>query len=153
MRRFALLLLPVLLGRLPDGLRRSQQQHRVVRRQGLRVLRRQAEGHRDQGRQAGQEAGCRRARRRATGPKVAKGDLLVADYLGQVYKSGKVFDNSYDRKVAGGVPDRHRRVIPGWDKALVGVKAGSRVLMVRAARRTATARRATPRPASRAPTR
>jgi hypothetical protein len=48
-RRFALLLLPLLLAAFPDGLRRSQQQHRVVRRQGLRVLRQQAEGHGDEG--------------------------------------------------------------------------------------------------------
>jgi peptidylprolyl isomerase len=64
------------------------------------------------------------------GPKVGKGDLLVADYLGTVYKSGKVFDNSYDRKVPAAFPIGIGGVIPGWDKALVGVKAGSRVLMV-----------------------
>ena len=64
------------------------------------------------------------------GPKVAKGDLLVADYLGSVYKSGKVFDNSYDRKAPAAFPIGVGRVVPGWDKALVGVKAGSRVEMV-----------------------
>jgi peptidylprolyl isomerase len=64
------------------------------------------------------------------GPKVAKGDLLVADSLGKVFKSGKVFDNSYDRKVPAAFPIGTGGVIPGWDKALVGVKAGSRVLMV-----------------------
>jgi peptidylprolyl isomerase len=64
------------------------------------------------------------------GPKVAKGDLLVADYLGKVFKSGKVFDNSYDRKVPASFPIGIGGVIPGWDKALVGVEAGSRVLMV-----------------------
>ncbi len=47
------------------------------------------------------------------GPKVAKGDLLVADYLGQVYKSGKVFDNSYDRKVPAAFPIGTGGVIPG----------------------------------------
>ena len=64
------------------------------------------------------------------GPKVAKGDLLVADYLGKVFKSGKVFDNSYDRKVPASFPIGVGGVIPGWDKALVGVESGSRVLMV-----------------------
>ncbi len=64
------------------------------------------------------------------GPKVAKGDLLVADYLGSIYKSGKVFDNSYDRKSPAAFPIGVGQVVPGWDKALVGVKAGSRVLMV-----------------------
>ena len=64
------------------------------------------------------------------GPKVKKGDLLVADYLGAVYKSGKVFDNSYDRKVPAAFPIGTGKVIAGWDTSLVGVKAGSRVLMV-----------------------
>src|ERR1035437_9673492 len=32
-----------------------------------------------------------------SGPVVAKGQLLIADYLGEIWR-GKVFDNSYDRK-------------------------------------------------------
>ncbi len=64
------------------------------------------------------------------GKEVAKGDLLVADYLGQVYSSGKVFDNSYDRGTPAAFPIGTGQVIPGWDKILVGTKAGSRVLMV-----------------------
>jgi peptidylprolyl isomerase len=63
------------------------------------------------------------------GPVVKKGDLLVADYLGQVYKTGKVFDNSYDRHIPAAFPIGTGSVIPGWDKTLVGVKAGSRVLL------------------------
>jgi peptidylprolyl isomerase len=64
------------------------------------------------------------------GPKVAKGDLLVADYLGEVYKSRKVFDNSYDRKAPSAFPIGVGQVVTGWDKTLVGVPVGSRVLMV-----------------------
>ncbi len=63
-----------------------------------------------------------------TGTPVAKGDLLVADYLGQIWK-GKVFDNSYDRGVPSAFPIGVGQVIPGWDESLVGVKAGSRVLL------------------------
>src|SRR5438067_464931 len=63
------------------------------------------------------------------GAPVAKGDLLVADYLGQVWR-GKVFDNSYDRGQPAAFPIGVGKVIPGWDKTLVGVKAGSRVLLV-----------------------
>ena len=66
--------------------------------------------------------------REGTGAPVAKGDLLVGDYLGQVWK-GSVFDNSYDRKQAAGFVIGAGKVIPGWDEVLVGVKAGSRVLM------------------------
>lgn len=62
------------------------------------------------------------------GPAVAKGDLLVADYLGEVWK-GRVFDNSYDRHAPAAFPIGVGAVIPGWDDALVGVKAGSRVLL------------------------
>ena len=63
-----------------------------------------------------------------TGRVIAKGDLLVADYLGQVY-GGKVFDNSYDRGSAAGFAIGVGKVIPGWDKLLVGDKVGSRVLL------------------------
>ena len=75
-----------------------------------------------------------------TGKVVAKNDLLVADYLGQVW-GGKVFDNSYDRKAPTGFTIGAGKVIPGWDSTLVGVKAGSphRGLPIR--RPTATARR------------
>ena len=64
------------------------------------------------------------------GAKVLKGDLLVADYLGSVYKTGKVFDNSYDRKTPAAFPIGVGKVVAGWDKTLVGVTVGSRVEMV-----------------------
>jgi peptidylprolyl isomerase len=63
-----------------------------------------------------------------TGPATASGDLLVADYLGTVW-DGKTFDNSYDRMAPSGFPIGVGKVVAGWDKVLVGVKAGSRVLM------------------------
>ena len=44
----------------------------------------------------------------------------------QVFASGKVFDNSYDRKVPSAFPIGTGNVIKGWDKVLVGVPAGSR---------------------------
>jgi peptidylprolyl isomerase len=63
-----------------------------------------------------------------TGPVVQSGEMLAADYLGQVY-GGKVFDNSYDRKAPSGFPIGTGRVIAGWDNSLVGLKAGTRVLL------------------------
>ena len=66
--------------------------------------------------------------KQGTGPVVAKGDLLVADYLGQVW-GGSVFDNSYDRKAPTGFQIGAGKVIPGWDSTLVGVKAGTRILL------------------------
>jgi peptidylprolyl isomerase len=63
------------------------------------------------------------------GSEVKKGQLLVAHYLGETWRDGKVFDNSYDKKAAAGFPIGVGKVIPGWDEKLVGVKAGSRVLL------------------------
>jgi len=63
------------------------------------------------------------------GPVVGKGDLLVADYLGEIWK-GKVFDNSYDRGQPAAFQIGTGKVIPGWDQTLVGKKVGSRVELV-----------------------
>ena len=63
------------------------------------------------------------------GPLVKQGQLLVANYLGQLWK-GKVFDSSFSRHLASAFPIGVGRVIPGWDKALVGAHAGSRLLLV-----------------------
>ena len=48
------------------------------------------------------------------GPVVANGELMVADYLGQIWH-GKVFDNSYDRKEPIATPIGVGQVIKGWD--------------------------------------
>ncbi|GHE64768.1 peptidylprolyl isomerase [Streptomyces longispororuber] len=61
------------------------------------------------------------------GAEVAKGDYLQAHYLGQIWDTAKVFDNSYDRKVPTIFPIGVGRVIPGWDQGLVGKKVDSRV--------------------------
>jgi len=64
-----------------------------------------------------------------TGPVVAKSDLLMADYLGEVWGGTTPFDNSYDRKAPTGFTIGAGKVIPGWDKTLVGLKAGTRIEM------------------------
>ncbi|MEI5099639.1 FKBP-type peptidyl-prolyl cis-trans isomerase [Streptomyces sp. PmtG] len=61
------------------------------------------------------------------GVEVAKGDYLQAHYLGQIWDSAKVFDNSYDRKAPTIFPIGVGQVIPGWDQGLVGKKVDSRV--------------------------
>ncbi|MGW2212610.1 FKBP-type peptidyl-prolyl cis-trans isomerase [Streptomyces sp. NPDC001781] len=60
------------------------------------------------------------------GRTVAENDFIEANYLGQIWSSGKVFDNSYDRsplvlQLARG------SIIDGWRYALTGKKIGSRV--------------------------
>ncbi len=62
------------------------------------------------------------------GAVVKKGQLVAVDYLGQIY-GGKVFDNSYDRHSAAGFQIGVQKVIPGWDNTIVGMTAGSRLLV------------------------
>jgi peptidylprolyl isomerase len=64
------------------------------------------------------------------GAAVASGDYVEVNYLGQIYDTAKVFDNSYDRHATFTTQIGTGKVIPGWDKGLVGVKAGSRVELV-----------------------
>ncbi|WP_369213609.1 FKBP-type peptidyl-prolyl cis-trans isomerase [Streptomyces flavofungini] len=61
------------------------------------------------------------------GKEVAKGDYLQAHYLGQIWATAKVFDNSYDRGNPTVFPIGVGQVIPGWDQGLVGKKLDSRV--------------------------
>ncbi len=63
-----------------------------------------------------------------TGTVVAKGDLLVTNYVGQVWK-GKVFDSSFARSAPVGFPIGTGKVITGWDTSLVGLKVGTRALL------------------------
>jgi len=64
-----------------------------------------------------------------TGPAVEAGQLLVVNYVGQIWR-GKIFDSSFSRHSLAGFPIGLGRVIPGWDKSLVGVPVGSRMLLV-----------------------
>lgn len=71
----------------------------------------------------------RKILRAGTGPKLAIGDLVVADYLAQVWQ-GKVFDNSYSGKQAATLQVGVHKLLPGLDAGLVGVPVGSRVELV-----------------------
>ncbi|WP_030243998.1 MULTISPECIES: FKBP-type peptidyl-prolyl cis-trans isomerase [unclassified Streptomyces] len=64
-----------------------------------------------------------------SGKAVAENDFVVANYLGQVWNTAKVFDNSYDRKARLAIQLTQGRIIDGWRYALAGKKAGSRVEM------------------------
>jgi peptidylprolyl isomerase len=65
-----------------------------------------------------------------TGPKVKKGQTIVADYLGQVYGGKKPFDTSYGKDPASFALKNPGGVIKGWVQGLTGVKVGSRVVLV-----------------------
>ncbi|MFI8188969.1 FKBP-type peptidyl-prolyl cis-trans isomerase [Streptomyces sp. NPDC085946] len=63
------------------------------------------------------------------GKTVAEGDFVLANYLGQIWSTGKVFDNSYDRKTRLVIQLAQGSIIDGWRYALAGKKTGSRVEM------------------------
>jgi FKBP-type peptidyl-prolyl cis-trans isomerase len=65
-----------------------------------------------------------------TGPVVKKGRLLVAQYEGVIWRTGKVFDSTWQRGVPTGFQIGTGQVIKGWDIGLVGKSVGSRVLLV-----------------------
>jgi len=69
---------------------------------------------------------------KGSGPKVVKGNYVVAQYVGYIWRTGKVFDSSWSRKSPfgfeiGASPDQ---VISGWDTGLEGQTVGSRVMLV-----------------------
>jgi peptidylprolyl isomerase len=64
-----------------------------------------------------------------TGATLAAGDTLVANYVGETWADGKVFDSSFSRGEPAGFVIGEGQVISGWDKTLVGQKLGSRVLL------------------------
>lgn len=60
-----------------------------------------------------------------TGAPVKPGDTVTVDYVGEVYKTGKIFDQhtwtghqTFTTPLSG--------VIPGWQKGLLGMKVGGR---------------------------
>jgi peptidylprolyl isomerase len=64
-----------------------------------------------------------------SGRTVAENDFVQANYLGQIWDTAKVFDNSYDRKTPLVIQLAEGSIIDGWRYALAGKKTGSRVLM------------------------
>jgi len=65
-----------------------------------------------------------------TGPATETGQELVVQYLGEIWATGKEFDSSWSRDMPAGFTIGVGDLIPAWDKDLVGVKVGSRVLLV-----------------------
>jgi peptidylprolyl isomerase len=67
---------------------------------------------------------------KGTGAVVKKGQFIVVQYTGEIWRTKGVFDSSYSRSVPAGFPIGVGQVIPGWDTGLVGQTVGSRVLLV-----------------------
>ena len=69
---------------------------------------------------------------KGTGPKLAKGQYVIAQYTGYIWRTKKVFDSSWSSGspfgfVIGASPEQ---VISGWDTGLAGQTVGSRVMLV-----------------------
>src|SRR5271169_232352 len=69
---------------------------------------------------------------KGSGPKVAKGQYVIAQYTGYIWRTKKVFDSSWTSGspfgfVLGASPEQ---VISGWDSGLAGQTVGSRVMLV-----------------------
>ena len=64
------------------------------------------------------------------GPVVKDPSLATVDYVGQVYGSAKPFNNSYASQPATFGLGTGAQVISAWNKGLVGLARGSRVLLV-----------------------
>jgi len=69
---------------------------------------------------------------KGTGPKVVKGQFVVAQYAGYIWRTKKTFGSTWSSGPPYGfVTDASpEQVIPGWDSGLVGQTVGSRVMLV-----------------------
>jgi FKBP-type peptidyl-prolyl cis-trans isomerase len=70
---------------------------------------------------------------KGNGTKVAKGDYVVVQYTGVIWKNGSTptpFDSSWSRSEPFAFNIGAGQVVPGWDKGLVGASVGSRVMLV-----------------------
>jgi len=64
------------------------------------------------------------------GAVVKKGQVLIAAYSGLLYGTGKIFDSSYRSGQLLNLPVGVGKLVPGFDKGIVGQTIGSRVLLV-----------------------
>lgn len=71
---------------------------------------------------------------KGSGPKLVKGDTVVAQYVGAIWRTGKVFSSSWPSAAQPqGLPFSFQlggNVVTGWNDGLVGVPVGSRVMLV-----------------------
>jgi len=69
---------------------------------------------------------------KGSGPPVTKGQEVVTQYVGVIWRTGSVFDSSWSRGAPFGfqIGASPAQIIPGWDTGLLGVPVGSRVMLV-----------------------
>jgi peptidylprolyl isomerase len=67
-----------------------------------------------------------------TGPKVDKGDSVVVQYVGVIWRTGQTFSSSWQNAAPFGfiIDASPPQVITGWNTGLTGQSVGSRVMLV-----------------------
>lgn len=63
---------------------------------------------------------------KGTGTEAKSGDAVTVNYVGELYKNGKVFDASWKRDEPFSFTLGKGQVIPGWEQGVVGMKVGGR---------------------------
>ena len=66
---------------------------------------------------------------KGSGPGAKPGDTVVVHYVGMNFSNGKEFDASWDRGAPFPVQLGQGRVIPGWERGLIGIKKGGRRML------------------------
>jgi peptidylprolyl isomerase len=61
-----------------------------------------------------------------TGAEAKTGSAVAVNYVGALYKTGKVFDASWKRNEPFTFTLGKGQVIPGWEQGIVGMKVGGR---------------------------
>ena len=59
-----------------------------------------------------------------------KGQLLIAQYEGVIWRNDKVFDSTWKNGTPAGFEIGVGQVVKGWDDGLVGKRVGSQVVLV-----------------------
>jgi FKBP-type peptidyl-prolyl cis-trans isomerase len=69
---------------------------------------------------------------KGNGPPVSKGQEVVAQYVGLIWRTRAIFDSSWSRGAPFGfqIGATPAQIIPAWDTGLLGVPVGSRVMLV-----------------------
>jgi FKBP-type peptidyl-prolyl cis-trans isomerase len=69
---------------------------------------------------------------KGAGPVITKGEYVVTQYTGYIWRTKKVFDSSWPSSTPFGFvfQDSPAQVITGWDTGLAGQTVGSRVMLV-----------------------
>jgi FKBP-type peptidyl-prolyl cis-trans isomerase len=63
---------------------------------------------------------------KGNGPVVRRGDHITVNYVGVLYRGGREFDASWRRQEPFTFSFGSGEVISGWERGIIGMRAGSR---------------------------